>query len=74
MSLGEKLSESEREALEIWSEREALEIWYDELDREESIINRDNRQIDLETMREQLEKTTTEVILQPKGRLVAQAE
>src|SRR5215204_5012486 len=52
-SLGEKLSESEREA---------LENWYEELDREESIINRNNRQIDLEAMRERLEKTTAEVV------------
>lgn len=52
-SLGEKLSESER-----W----ALEHWYEELDCEESIINQNNRQIDLESMRKQLEDTTAQVI------------
>lgn len=51
-SLGEQLSAEERAA---------LQNWYDELDREESFINRDNREIDLNAMRENLEKTYEQI-------------
>lgn len=39
----------------------ALQNWYDELDREEAYINRDNREIDLDAMRENLEKTYEQI-------------
>ncbi len=42
-------------------ERAALQNWYDALDREESFINRDNREIDLDAMRENLEKTYEQI-------------
>ena len=51
-SLGETLSAEELKA---------LQSWYDELDREEAYINRDNREIDLEAMRENLEKTYEQI-------------
>ena len=51
-SLGEELTANERAA---------LQSWYDELDREEAVINRNNRNVDLEAMREMLEKTTRQV-------------
>lgn len=51
-SLGETLSTEESQA---------LQSWYDELDREEAYINRDNREIDLEAMRENLEKTYEQI-------------
>lgn len=51
-SLGEKLSAEESDV---------LQSWYDELDREEAYINRDNREIDLEAMRENLEKTYEQI-------------
>ncbi len=51
-SLGEQLSAQERAA---------LQNWYDELDREEAIINRDSRPIDIEAMRENLAKTYEQI-------------
>ena len=51
-SLGETLSAEEHKV---------LQSWYDELDREEAYINRDNREIDLEAMRENLEKTYEQI-------------
>lgn len=51
-SLGETLSAEEHKV---------LQSWYDELDREEAYINRDNREIDLDTMRENLEKTYEQI-------------
>lgn len=51
-SLGETLSAEENTV---------LQNWYDELDREEAYINRDNREIDLDTMRENLGKTYEQI-------------
>lgn len=49
---GEKLS---------LEEQKALQNWYDELDREEKIINRNNRQVDLDALRGRVTKTTKEI-------------
>lgn len=42
-------------------ESAALQNWYNSLDREESFINRDNREIDLDAIRENLEKTYEQI-------------
>lgn len=41
-------------------EQEALENWYAEMDRQEEVINRNNRPLDLEALRTRLAETTTE--------------
>ncbi|MDQ3179882.1 MAG: hypothetical protein M3Q33_05115 [Acidobacteriota bacterium] len=38
-----------------------LKSWYEKLDREESVINRNNRQIDTAQLRQKIEKTTKQI-------------
>lgn len=38
-----------------------LKSWYEKLDREESIINRNNRQGDVDGLKRKLEKTTRQI-------------
>lgn len=42
-------------------EQKALQNWYDKLDREEEVINRNNRQVDLEAIRKRNAKTVSEI-------------
>lgn len=51
-SVGEKLTADEETA---------LQDWYDELDREETFINRDHQPIDIEATRENLAKTVAQI-------------
>ncbi len=38
-----------------------LKNWYEKLDREESVINRNNRRIDTAQLRKKIEKTTEQI-------------
>ncbi len=40
-----------------------LKIWYKNLDHEESVINRNNRQIDVTTIRKKIEKTSQQIVV-----------
>ena len=46
-----------------------LKKWYETLDLQESVINRSNRPIDLDSQREKIEKTTEKII--ETGNLIA---
>ncbi len=51
-TIGEELSPDEQKD---------LQNWYDKLDREEEFINRNNRQVDLESIRMRVAKTSDEI-------------
>jgi hypothetical protein len=39
-----------------------LENWYKTLDREESVINQNNRKVDVDLLKERIEKTTQQIV------------
>lgn len=39
-----------------------LQKWYETLDREESVINQNNREIEIDSLKEKVEKTTKQII------------
>ncbi len=47
---------------ELSAEDEAsLKSWYETLDREEAVINRNNRQVDVAALKKKVEKTTVQI-------------
>ena len=54
----------------------ALKNWYETLDRQEAVINRQNRPIEIASLRENLEKTTAQIAIVSRdvGALLKQNE